>query len=440
MEMQLFDDNKSKIKNKPKSMKKMENNEKSEKPKKSNLYCFQNKLFMTVSCLIYISFLYLFFKKLSSNPKESNKNLDKKTNSNENTNKNIYTFDTTNLNYIENLLNTLKPNNPSYIGPIFPSDGKITKEWVLELINFMKDLENKKTYKDKYIDKIYLLQMLLKSKNIFKEYQEALIDIHIPEGKNITVVGDIHGQFYDLLHIFEINGYPSEENIYLFNGDYVDRGVFGVECLITLISFKILYPNYVFMSRGNHEDRAINRRYGFKNEVIDKYDEKIFNCFSEFFKFLPLGHIINKEVLVIHGGLFSQEGVTLDDLRKINRFQEIPFEGLMCELLWSDPYDGKGTRPSRRGAGVNFGPDVTEKFLKENNLKLLIRSHEVRQEGYQIETGGKVITLFSAPNYCDRSGNKGALIKFNGGDMSHPIFIKFNSSPHPNISIYKYIS
>ena len=437
--MELFDTNKSSINNKQESKEKMKYMT-NEKKQKSNSYCFQKKLFMTISIFIYICFIYLFCKKLYTNSKNNNKNVNSKTNINEDTNKSVYSFDTSNLNYIENLLKTLTQNSPSYKGPIFPEDGKITKEWVFELIDFMKDLEGKKTYKEKYIDKIYLLQMLLKVKNIFKEYQAALIDINIPPGKNITVVGDIHGQFYDLLHIFEINGYPSEDNIYLFNGDYVDRGVFGVECLITLISLKILYPKYIFMSRGNHEDRSINRRYGFQNEVIDKYDEKIFNCFSEFFKFLPLGHIINKEVLVIHGGLFSQDGVTLDDLRKINRFQEIPFDGLMCELLWSDPYDEKGTRPSRRGAGVNFGPDVTEKFLKENNLKLLIRSHEVRKEGYQIETGGKLITLFSAPNYCDRSGNKGALIKFNGGDMSHPIFIKFTESPHPNIPIYKYIS
>ena len=107
----------------------------------------------------------------------------------------------------------------------------------------------------------------------------------------------------------------------------------------------------------------------------------------------------------------------------------------MNEILWSDPFDGNGTLPSDRGAGVLYGQDVTEKFQKENNLKLLIRSHEVRDEGYSIEHGGKHITDFSAPNYCDSVGNKGAIVKFDRGDMEHPYFIKFNASPHPIIPI-----
>ena len=190
----------------------------------------------------------------------------------------------------------------------------------------------------------------------------------------------------------------------------------------------------MFMSRGNHEDKSINLRYGFKLEVLNKHNDdlRILDCFSEFFKFLPLGHILNKEILVIHGGLFSKDGVTIDELKQINRFIDVPSEGLMCELLWSDPYDGNGTAPSSRGAGIYYGPDVTEKFLRENNLKLLIRSHEVRDEGYSIETGGQVITVFSAPNYCDQAGNKGGLVKYDGGNMSHPYFIKFYASPHPD--------
>ena len=413
--------------------------EKNDKQDKTNklLPCTNNKFILITSFFIYLIFIYLFCKKIYFNTKPKpkiNENIIIK--SKTKTNDNYY--NNTNLNYIERLLKTLKPNN-SYKGPIFPEDGKITKEWMLNLINFMKDPKNIKTYEEKYIDKINLLKMLIAAKKIFFEQQEALIDISIPKGKNFTVVGDIHGQFYDLLNIFEINGYPSENNLYLFNGDFVDRGVFGIECIITLIGFKILYPDYFYMSRGNHEDAGINARYGFRNEVLDKYkDEKIFDCFSEFYKFLPLGHILNNEILVIHGGLVNKKDITLDELKKINRFQDIPRKGLMCDLLWSDPRDEKGIKPSRRGAGINFGPDVTEKFLKENNLKLLIRPHEVRMEGYEIEHGGKLITVFSAPNYCVRSGNKGALIKFKGGDMN-PDFIKFNASPHPDISIYKYI-
>ena len=341
---------------------------------------------------------------------------------------------------IEGLLKNLKPN-PSYKGPVYPNDGIITKEWVLNLIENMKDMDNKKPYIEKYIDKVYLLQMLLKVKNMLSEQKEALIDVTIPEGKNFTVVGDIHGQFYDLLHIFEINGYPSEENPYLFNGDYVDRGVFGLECIITLIAFKILYPNHLYLSRGNHEGANLNQMYGFRNEVLDKYgkESQVYDCFNEFFKTLPLGHILNKEILVVHGGLFSKDGVTIDEVKKIDRFREIPESGLMSEILWSDPCKENGRMPSKRGLGMSFGPDIAEKFLNENNLKLLIRSHEVKMEGYEIEPGGKVITLFSAPNYCDQMGNKGAIIKLVGGKMK-PQFVKFDSSPHPNILIKKYMN
>ena len=394
-------------------------------------YCWNKKYYIIKGIFIYLIFLYFFCSKLFSNT-NINKKLDEEINLIE------YSFNPDNLNNIENILKIVKPDN-LYKGPIFPSEGNITKEWILDLINFMKDLNNKKTYKEKYIDKIYLLQMLSKVKHILNEKKEALININIPEDKNITIVGDIHGQFYDLLHIFEINGYPSEDNLYLFNGDFEDRGVFGLECLITLISFKILYPDYFFLSRGNHEDKELNERYGFKNEIIDKYKDKIiFDCFTEFYKFLPLGHILNKEIMIIHGGLFSEDGISLDKLKKINRFQDIPRSGLMCELLWSDPKEDNGVSTSIRGAGSSFGPNITDKFLKENKLKLLIRSHEVRMEGYQIEPGGKVITVFSSPNYCDQMGNKGGLIKFKGKDIN-PIFINFEASHHPDSPITKYI-
>ena len=405
--------------------------EKNVKAEKRNFFFpfINNKFVMITSFLIYLLFIYLFCIKIFSTTKikVNAKNTITKTNKN--------LFNTSNLNYIEKVLKTLKSND-SYTGLKFPVDRKLTKEWVLKLIDSMKDIHNKKSYNEKYLDKINLLYILLKAKKLLAEQQEALIDINIPDGKNITVVGDIHGQFYDLLHIFEINGYPSENNLYLFNGDFVDRGVFGLECIVTLIGFKLLYPDYFFISRGNHEDKEMNERYGFKREIMSKYnDERIHDCFVEFFKFIPLGHILNGEILVLHGGLFNKTDVTLDEIKKINRYIDVPISGLMCELLWSDPKEEKGISPSERGAGVYFGPDVTENFLKRNNLTLLIRSHEVRMEGYQIEQEGKTITVFSAPNYCDQVGNKGALIKFKGKDMK-PIFIQFDASPHPLVSLY----
>ena len=400
--------------------------EKEQKSNSNSSYKFQKKL-ITISFIILLIIACIIGKIIFLESTKEKKTIN--TNSKEST---IKYIDNSNLNYTEEVLSSLEPDD-SYKGPIFPDDGNITKEWVLNLIEYMKDLEHKKSIEEKYLNRINLLNLLIKAKNIFSEYKESLVDITIPKNKNITIVGDIHGQFYDLLHIFEINGYPSENNIYVFNGDYVDRGKFSVECLTTLISFKILYPNYIFMSRGNHEDKSINTRYGFKFEVLNKFnsDMRILDCFNEFYKFLPLGHILNNEILIIHGGLFSKDGVTLNELKQINRFRDIPLEGLMCELLWNDPHDLNGTMPSQRGAGVYFGPDITEKFLRENNLKLLIRSHEVRNEGYSIEVGGQTITVFSAPNYCDTVGNKGALIKYINGDLNNPYFIKFDASPHP---------
>jgi serine/threonine-protein phosphatase 5 len=375
-----------------------------------------NKKTLFISFLVLIFIIYLLKLFIFNNPK--------------NIINNYISLIEGQFNKTEAISSTSNPNLLNKV-PIFPDDGIITKEWVFELIDCMKDLDNKKSYEERYMDKKYLLKMILKAKNILSEYNESIINIDIPYGKNFTIVGDIHGQFYDLLNIFEINGYPSEDNLYLFNGDYIDRGAFGVETIITLMAFKILYPNHFFMNRGNHEDINVNNRYGFKIEVaFDKYDAEVYDYFSEFFRFLPLGHIVNNKIIVIHGGLFSKEGVTINELKKLDRDIDVPSEGLMTELLWSDPRDENGWRPSDRGAGVYFGEDVTEKFLNENNLTLLIRSHEVKMEGYEIQHSGKTITIFSAPNYNDMKGNKGAIIKIIGEEMELN-FTKFDAVPHP---------
>jgi serine/threonine-protein phosphatase 5 len=142
---------------------------------------------------------------------------------------------------------------------------------------------------------------------------------------------------------------------------------------------------------------------------------------------------------VLHGGLFSEDGVTLDMIRKIDRNQQPPESGLMSELLWSDPQKPRGRAPSKRGVGLSFGPDVTERFLKNNDLELIIRSHEVKDEGYEVEHNGQLITVFSAPNYCDQMGNKGAYINFNGTDMK-PKCVSFTHVPHPAVGPMAYAS
>lgn len=316
----------------------------------------------------------------------------------------------------------------SYDGPVFEKDDKITYEW---MINMMEYLKNEKRFHKKY-----LLNLLFKIKEILAALP-SLVEITIPDDEEFTVCGDIHGQYYDLLNIFKANGYPSEKNPYLFNGDFVDRGSFSVEVMITLFAWKIYNPNCIHLNRGNHEGRNLNKLYGFEGEVKAKYDVDTMGFFSEIFCHLPLCYVLNKQVMVVHGGLFGKDGVTLEDIKKIDRVREPPEDGLMCDILWSDPVKTNGRHPSKRGVSLGFGPDVAKRFLDENKLKLLVRSHEVKDGGYEVEADGRVITIFSAPNYCDQMKNKGAWIRFKGRDME-PKFTQFEAVPHPNIPPMKY--
>ena len=151
-----------------------------------------------------------------------------------------------------------------------------------------------------------------------------------------------------------------------------------MEVILTLFAWKLAFPNHMHLARGNHEARNINSRYGFKQEVIEKYDEQLYELFCEAFCLLPLCHVINRQVFVVHGGLFMQDNVTLDDIRQVNRECEPPQEGLMAEMLWSDPQPARGRALSKRNVGAVFGPDVTKNFLKVNNLKMVIRSHQAQ--------------------------------------------------------------
>ena len=250
--------------------------------------------------------------------------------------------------------------------------------------------------------------------------------------------GTLSIRYYDLLNIFDTHGFPSETNPYLFNGDFVDRGSFSLEVVLLLFTFKCIYhlnynhralnynqvvlllftfkciyPDHLHLTRGNHESLNMNKIYGFEGEVKAKYSSQMFQLFTEVFHCLPLSYVLAKKVIVLHGGLFSSDDVTLDDIRRIDRFREPPDDGLMSEVLWSDPQPQPGRAPSKRGVGLSFGPDVTANFLKRNDLKLVVRSHEFKDEGYEVEAGGQLITIFSAPNYCDQMGNKGALLRFN---------------------------
>lgn len=313
--------------------------------------------------------------------------------------------------------------------------GKLPREFVMKAVEYFKN--------QKVIHKRYVAYLLISAKHYY-EKMASLLEIPIPkecpsEGENVpnvklprlTVCGDTHGQYYDVLNIFEMNGYPSKNNPYLFNGDFVDRGSFSVEVILTFLLFKLSDPDCIHLHRGNHETKNMNKIYGFEGEVKAKYDEKIFDLFLEVFSHMPLASVVGGKVFVTHGGLPTEPGVTLSDIRKIKRGCEPPNMGLMSDLLWADPQPFPGKSPSKRGVGYSFGPDITEAFLKTNDLQLLVRSHEVKDEGYLVEHGGKTITVFSAPNYCDSMGNKGAFIHFD--ESCEPKFTQYEAVPHPNV-------
>lgn len=316
---------------------------------------------------------------------------------------------------------------PQYTGARI--DGEVvTLEFVKKM---MDDFKNQKC-----LHKRYAFQIVLQAREMLRS-MPSLVDITVPVGEHFTVCGDIHGQYYDLLNIFELNGLPSEDNPYLFNGDFVDRGSFSLEVILTLFAFKCMAPSAIYLARGNHESKSMNKIYGFEGEVKSKLSETFVELFAEVFCCLPLAHVINDKVFVVHGGLFSVDGVKLSDIRAIDRFCEPPEEGLMCELLWSDPQPNLGRGPSKRGVGLSFGEDVTKRFLQENNLDLVVRSHEVKDEGYEIEHDGRLITVFSAPNYCDQMGNKGAFIRFKAPDLK-PDIVTFSAVLHPDVKPMAY--
>ncbi|KAH9041475.1 Serine/threonine-protein phosphatase 2B catalytic subunit A1 [Lactarius deliciosus] len=256
----------------------------------------------------------------------------------------------------------------------------------------------------------------------------------------VTVCGDIHGQYYDLMKLFEIGGKPSNTR-YLFLGDYVDRGYFSIECVLYLWALKIWYPDSFFLLRGNHECRHLTDYFTFKLECKHKYSERVYEACIESFCALPLAAIMNKQFLCIHGGL-SPELHTIDDIRKLDRFREPPTSGLMCDILWSDPIEdfGQERGPENfvhnhvRGCSYFYTYKAACEFLERNRLLSIIRAHEAQDAGYRMyrksrKTGfPSVMTLFSAPNYLDVYNNKAAMVKYESNMFS---IRQFNNMPHP---------
>ena len=235
--------------------------------------------------------------------------------------------------------------------------------------------------------------------------QPVLLELEAP----IKICGDLHGQYFDLLRLFEYGGFPPESN-YLFLGDYVDRGKQSLETICLLLAYKVKYPENFFLLRGNHECASINRIYGFYDECKRRYSIKLWKTFTDCFNCLPVAAVVDEKIICMHGGL-SPDLQRLDQISRIMRPTDVPDQGLLCDLLWSDPdKDVNGWGENDRGVSYTFGSDVVSKFLDDHDLDLVCRAHQVVEDGYEFFAKRQLVTVFSAPNYCGEFDNAGAMM------------------------------
>ena len=247
--------------------------------------------------------------------------------------------------------------------------------------------------------------LITKTKKILLS-QPIFLELESP----ITVCGDIHGQYPDLLKLFELGGFPPDKN-YIFMGDYVDRGKQSIECICLLLCYKIKYDENFFILRGNHECGSINRIYGFFDECKRRYNVKLWKSFVDLFNCLPIAASIDDKIFIVHGGL-SPELKTVEQIQKIMRPTDVPEEGLLCDILWSDPDENaSGWGANDRGVSVTFNEKVLKNFLEKNELDLLCRAHQVVEDGYEFFGNRSLVTVFSAPNYCGEFDNSGAIME-----------------------------
>jgi serine/threonine-protein phosphatase PP1 catalytic subunit len=231
-------------------------------------------------------------------------------------------------------------------------------------------------------------------------FEPQLLELKGP----IYICGDIHGQFDDLLKIFRNVGFPPKETI-LFMGDYVDRGEASLEVIALLFLLKLKYPRSLYLLRGNHECHTINRNYGFYEECQRKANLQVWRACNQVFTYLPVAALIEGKIFCVHGGL-SPKLIDVKSINQIKKGTKIPDTGLLCDLMWADPGEHEGHfEQNDRGVSVTFNQDVVNKFLNNNNIDLVCRAHQCVDEGYEFSFGHKLVTVFSAPNYCDYSNS-----------------------------------
>jgi len=254
-----------------------------------------------------------------------------------------------------------------------------------------------------------IIKLCVYAREIFLS-QPVLIEVN-PK-PSLVIAGDVHGQYTDLLRIFDRMGHPPQTN-YLFMGDYVDRGKKSLETILLLLAYKVKYPENFFLLRGNHECASINRVYGFYDECKRRANLKVWKSFTDLFNCLPVAAVVAGKIFCVHGGL-SPSLHTMDDILKIKRPTDVPEFDLLNDLLWSDPSEtAQDWEDNERGVSYCFGKSVVQEFLTRNDFDLVCRAHMVVEDGYEFFGNRILVTVFSAPNYCGEFDNNGAVMLVN---------------------------
>jgi len=288
-------------------------------------------------------------------------------------------------------------NIDSIIQKLYPFQSK-------QISSIEKDKQLKTILESNTLSENELKYLCSTSLEIFMK-EEVFLELTAP----LIICGDTHGQYRDLIRIFEFGGAPPKKT-YLFLGDYVDRGKNSIETISLLLAYKIKYPKNIYLLRGNHECESINRTYGFFDECKRRYNIKLWKYFSDCFNWLPIAALVNERILCMHGGI-SPELTDLNSIKKILRPTEVPDKGLLCDLLWSDPESlVPDWAPNQRGISVLFNENLVKKFVEDLDIDLICRAHQVVENGYEFFSQRRLVTVFSAPNYCGEFDNAGAFM------------------------------